>query len=241
MGQRTQPRAQRVLTVRVLGMDANGRPILQTAWTVNISRSGLVIEGLRSSVNLGEVVSLQFKDRKVRYRVVWTGETGSEQAGQLGLEQLNPQDDLWQLDLPPETESDPQERGAERRQQRRFEASLPVEVKSAQGSPIRAEISDISLSGCYVNTLFPAAIDSFVHIVFWIADQKLSVKGRVRTCVRGVGCGIEFIDVPAVAKKLLAQYFASGCRPASDRREGANGTATEAEITAAPAPPRTTR
>jgi len=241
MGQRTQPRAQRVLTVRVLGMDANGRPILQTAWTVNISRSGLVIEGLRSSVNVGEVVSLQFKDRKVRYRVVWTGETGSEQAGQLGLEQINPQDDLWQLDLPPETESDPQERGAERRQERRFEASLPVEVKPAHGTPIRAEISDISLSGCYVNTLFPAAVDSFVHIVFWIADQKLSVKGRVRTCVLGVGCGIEFIDVSAEAKKLLAEYFTSDCRPACDRREVANSPAVEAEITVAPNPPRTPR
>ncbi|MFI5090846.1 MAG: PilZ domain-containing protein [Terriglobales bacterium] len=230
-----------MLTVRILGMDANGRPILQTAWTVNISRNGLVIAGVRSSVNLGEVVSLQYKDRKVRYRVVWTGETGSGQAGQLGLEQLNPQDDLWQLDLPPETDSDPQERGADRRQQRRFEASLPVEVKSTQGAPIRAEMSDISLSGCYVNTLFPAAIDSFVHIVFWVGDQKLSVKGRVRTCVLGVGCGIEFIDVSAEAKKLLAQYFASGCRPASDRREGGTGTTTEAEITVTQAPSRTNR
>ncbi len=241
MGKRTEPRAQRALTVRVLGMDVNGRPILETAWTLNISRHGLVLQGLRSRVNPGDVLSLQHNGRKVRYRVIWAGEAGTERAGHLGLKKINRQDDLWQLDLPPATERDLRERGAERRQQRRFEASLPVEVRSPQSAPIRAEIADINLSGCYVNTLFPAALDSIVNIVFWFGDQKLSVKGKVRTCVLGVGCGIEFVDLSAENSKLLAEYLENRCRPASDRREGANGPATEAEITIAQAPSRTTR
>ena len=239
MGRRKQP--QCVLNVRVLGMDANGRPIRQDAWTVSPSRTGLVIGGLHSSVNIGEVLSLQFKDRKVRYRVVWAGEAGSPKAGQLGLEQVNPQDDLLQLDLPPETDSDLQDRGADRRLERRFEASLPVEVKATAGVPIRAEISDISLGGCYVSTLFPVAVGSVVNIVFWVGDEKVSVKGKVRTCVLGVGCGIEFTDVSAEAKKLLNEFFANGCRPASDRREGGRGPTTQAEITVAHGPAQNTR
>ena len=165
MGQRTQPRSQRVLTVRVLGMDVNGRPILQTLRTVNISRQRCGDRGSPFQRKPGEVVSLQYKDRKVRYRVVWTGETGSERAGQLGLEQLNLKMicGKWICRHRRRRSSDKQKRGAERRQQRRFEAFLPVEVRSqASGSPIRAETSDISLSGCYVNTLFPAPIDTVV-------------------------------------------------------------------------------
>jgi hypothetical protein len=236
MGKQTEVRAQGALSVRVLGMDANGRPMLETAQTVNISRHGVVIGGLRSRVNPGEVVSLQYKGRKVRYRVVWAGQ--GETAGQLGLEQINLQDDLWQQDAPLDTGGDTgfdtREPGAERRQQRRFETSLPVEVRSPQGAPIRAEISDVSLNGCYVNTLFPVPLDSVVTIVFWLGDDKLVVKGQARTSVLGVGCGIEFIDLSAEVSKGLAEYLQNTCQPATDRRKNAAGEpATHAEATAA--------
>ena len=101
MGNRTESRAQRSLEVRVLGMDASGHPILATARTVNISRHGVVLEGLASQVSPGEVLSLQYKGRKVRYRVIWSGEARTEQDGQLGLEKVTLRDDLWQQDMPP--------------------------------------------------------------------------------------------------------------------------------------------
>jgi hypothetical protein len=226
--------------VRVLGMDVNGHPIMETARTADISRHGVVLEGLRSRITPGEVVSLQYKGRKVRYRVVWAGE--AETAGKLGLEQTNPHDDLWQNDRAPEPDRDSTPRGAERRQQPRFEASLPVEVKSTQGAPIRAEITDISLSGCYVNTLFPVPLDSVVTIVFWLGDDKLAVKGRARTSVLGVGCGIEFVELSAAASQRLAEYLANRCNPAKDRRGAApGGPVTEAEVTIAAPSSRTTR
>jgi hypothetical protein len=221
--------------VRVLGMDVNGHPIMETARTADISRHGVVLEGLRSRITPGEVVSLQYKGRKVRYRVVWAGE--AETAGKLGLEQTNPHDDLWQNDRAPEPDRDSTPRGAERRQQPRFEASLPVEVKSTQGAPIRAEITDISLSGCYVNTLFPVPLDSVVTIVFWLGDDKLVVKGKTCTSVLGLGCGIKFADLSAAAGQRLTEYLENRCKPAKDRRAGAAGRrATEVEITIVQAP-----
>lgn len=255
MGNRTESRAQRSLEVRLLGMDVNGRPILATAQTVNVSRHGVVLAGLASRVSPGEVVSLQYKGRKVRYRVIWEGEAGTEKAGQLGLEQVNLQDNLWQQDLPAAAADTPPEtraRRAERRQQRRFEASLPVEVRSAEGAPIRAEISDISISGCYVNTLFPVPLDSIVTIVFWIGDDKLTAKGKVRTSILGVGLAIEFVDLSADTRQRLTEYLRCRCLPAVDRRRGAAGLTAkeavptakeaEAEVAAAPSSPsRTTR
>jgi hypothetical protein len=223
-------------------MDVNGHPIMETARTVNISRHGVVLEWLRSRINPGEVVSLQYKGRKVRYRVVWAAEAEAETVGQLGLEQINLKDDLWQHDLPPDAGRDTTPRGAERRQQPRFEASLPVEVKSTQGAPIRAEITDMSLSGCYVNTLFPVPLDSVVTIVFWLGDDKVAVKGRARTSVLGVGCGIEFMELSAAASQRLAEYLANRCNLAKDRRGAApGGPVTEAEVIIAAPSSRTTR
>jgi hypothetical protein len=242
MGNQTEGRAPSALVVRVLGMDVNGRPIMEPARTVNISRRGLVIEGLHSRLKPGEVVSLRYKGRKARYRVVWTGGAEGETAGKLGLEQINLKDDLWQHDLPPDSIRDSRARGAERRQRPRFEASLPVEVKSTQGGPIRAEITDISLSGCYVNTLFPVPLDSIVTIVFWLGDDKLVVKGKARTSVLGLGCGIEFRELSAAAGQRLTEYLENRCKPAKDRRGVApGGPVTEAEVTIAAPSSRTSR
>ena len=239
MGKRTEPRSQRALPVRVLGMDVNGRPILETAQTVNISRHGVVIEGLRSRVNPGEVVSLQYKNRKVRYRVVWEGEAGTSLAGQLGLEQVNLHDDLWQKDLPasPAASRDKQVRSGERRERRRFEACLPVELRCKQGVPVRAETSDVSLGGCHVNTLFPLPIDTVVTLVIWLRHQKLAVKGRVRTSVLGVGSGIEFVDLSEADGRQLAEYLESYCKPVTERRQdAADKPAAKSEVGAAEVP-----
>jgi PilZ domain len=221
MGKRTEPRAPRALQVRILGMGANGRPIIARAQTLNISRQGVVLEGVTSPVKSGEVVSLQYKDRKVRYRVIWAGEEGTSQASQLGLEKVNPKDDLWQDDLPPQEDgpdTHAHARRGERRHQRRFEAAFPVEVRSADGTPLRAQITDISLGGCYVNTLSPVTLDSIVTIVFWVGDQKLVVRGKVRTSIVGVGCGIEFVDMAPASKHMLEDFLQMRCPPVTDRR-----------------------
>jgi len=221
MGKRTEPRAPRALQVKILGMDATGRPLLAGARTLNISRQGVVLEGVSSPIQAGEVVSLQYKGRKVRYKVIWTGEKGTPQAGQLGLEKVNQKDDLWQQDLPPQEDgpdTHSRARRGERRHQRRFEATLPVEVRSSDGTPLRAQITDISVSGCYVNTLSPVTLDSIVSIIFWIGDEKLIARGKVRTSIVGVGCGIEFVDLPPADKQRLADYLEMRCPPATDRR-----------------------
>jgi len=240
MGKRTESRAQRSLEVRILGMDANGHPMLATAQTLNISRQGVVLQGVSARVNRSELVSLQYKNRKVRYRVVWAGEPGTENAGQLGLEKVSLRDDLWGEDLPPQDDApDTRIRRGERRQQRRFQASLPMEMRTAEGTPIRAEITDISLSGCYVNTLFPVPLDTIVSIVFWPGDDKMIVKGKVRASILGVGCGVEFVELSAVDRQRLEEFLDNRCLPANDRRLDAfeRSTKEEHEVPAEPASP----
>jgi PilZ domain len=212
MRKRTEPRVQRALSVRVLGMDSNGRAILETARTVNVSRSGVMVEGLASALTPGDVVSLKYEDRKARFRVVWAAKPGTPQQGQIGLEQVQPGDDLWQLGRVGQEPC-----GTERRRQPRFETSLPVEVRSAQGAPIRAQLSDISLGGIYVNTLVPLPVHAGVTVLIWLGDHKLMLNGKVRTSVPGVGCGIEFGDLSAEDSSRLTEYL-NTCTPAEDKR-----------------------
>lgn len=47
-GQRRDPRIQAKLPVRIAGIDANGRPLLQVVTTRDISRQGALLQGIRN-------------------------------------------------------------------------------------------------------------------------------------------------------------------------------------------------
>ena len=72
---------------------------LQSAHTVDISTSGVRLAGLKSPLDLGEVLEVECSNRKASYRVVWTGAHGTAKDGQAGLERLAADADIWKLDL----------------------------------------------------------------------------------------------------------------------------------------------
>ena len=72
---------------------------VQSAHTVDISKSGARLAGLEESLEPGEVVELECGDREAAFRVVWTGAAGTANAGQVGLECLAADADLWTVNL----------------------------------------------------------------------------------------------------------------------------------------------
>lgn len=230
MSKRKEARVQRPLQVRVMGMDVNGRPILATARTLNISRHGVVVAGLASRVNPGEVISLQYKGRKVRYRVIWAGDPLSGTGGQLGLQTVNLEDDLWQEDLPKiESFNDIRPRGRQRRQKSRYEIRIPVELRSDTKGPIWADIGDMSASGCYVKTLFPMVPGTSVTVTIRLGDDHLTAKGIVRNSLKGVGCGVEFHGLLPKDQLALMAFCRTHGIPARERR-ATTGNAAKPEL-----------
>lgn len=61
-----------VLPVKVFGMDANHRPFCQYATARELTAEGAVVEGLENHLRSGEIVGLQYKEKKAPARVVWT-------------------------------------------------------------------------------------------------------------------------------------------------------------------------
>src|SRR5580704_7394212 len=99
MDRRRNPRVTACLPVCVWGMDAHALPFMQSATVRNISSSGAVIQGLCRQVRLGGILEVQFGDEKAQFRVVWAGQLGSRRAGEIGLERLASEPNIWDLNL----------------------------------------------------------------------------------------------------------------------------------------------
>ena len=95
---RQNPRIPSAVRVVVRGMDPN--PFIHTAYTVDISRTGARLDGVGYLVKPGVTVEVQRRwHGRSRYRVVWVGQIGTEQANQLGLVCLDPEKNIWDLKL----------------------------------------------------------------------------------------------------------------------------------------------
>jgi hypothetical protein len=80
----------------------------------------------------------------------------------------------------------------DRRQHPRFKVRIPIEFfTEGSDSPIRGATSDLSLRGCYIETVFPFAIGTRLELKLQI-DGTLLVLATVVTSHPQVGNGIQF-------------------------------------------------
>jgi hypothetical protein len=84
----------------------------------------------------------------------------------------------------------------ERRNSRRYAMVLAAEViELPRGAKLSARTSDISRTGCYVDTLNPLAQGSRVRIRFTHHQEEFEGVGSVVYVSQGLGMGIVFSDV----------------------------------------------
>jgi c-di-GMP-binding flagellar brake protein YcgR len=80
----------------------------------------------------------------------------------------------------------------ERRNRPRVKVRVPVELFLENSeSPIRGATADLSLSGCYIETMFPLAIGTSLELKLQV-DGTLLVLAKVVTCDPQVGNGMQF-------------------------------------------------
>lgn len=80
----------------------------------------------------------------------------------------------------------------ERRETARLKLRVPVEIYTeGSDSPIRGATSDLSLGGCYIETIFPFPVGTELELKLQI-DGTLLVLATVVTCDPQVGNGIHF-------------------------------------------------
>ncbi len=82
-----QPGSRRAfrVPVQVWGVNGSGSPFFQTAHTVDVELLGACLEGLAHTVVAGEILGLEYRGCKARFRVVWVGQSGTPDAGKVEL------------------------------------------------------------------------------------------------------------------------------------------------------------
>jgi hypothetical protein len=83
----------------------------------------------------------------------------------------------------------------ERRRYPRIKVKVPVELVCEGKAPMRTATDEISLCGCYIETMFTMDIGTRLSVSFSLSDGIVRCLGVVATKYPQVGNGIDFIDI----------------------------------------------
>jgi len=104
----------------------------------------------------------------------------------------------------------------ERRRHPRVKMRVRVEVTPAgRKFATGAVTSDISLGGCYIETMFPLAKGTEVEITLHMGEGVLAV-GKVMTCDPNIGNGIMFTNILPEDREELRTQLEAAQRDSND-------------------------
>jgi hypothetical protein len=92
------------ISVRLWGLDRNGKVFSQNVKTLNIATSGARLFGVTAALERGYIVGLQCGNMRARFMVMWVGEKDSPREGQIGLRAA--ENGIWSVALPRASDED---------------------------------------------------------------------------------------------------------------------------------------
>lgn len=208
MGKRRARRIPATLSVRLWGMDANGRPFIEVSKTKNVSRTGALLNGIHRKLAVGEIVGLRCNERKYRFRVVWTGKQGTTDADSIGLQSLDPGEWIWDgLRLPlDDTDIYARPIQHDRRTSARVKCLVSAEVISHASQKVLVFATNLSASGCYIPMPYPLPVEAQVSIALWLNEQqKIWVDGIVVSSHLQTGMGVKFTGLTKRNSEAIEQ------------------------------------
>jgi hypothetical protein len=195
MGRRSQPRKQVEVPVRIFGTDSHGQIFSDKVITVNVSRNGAELAGVRPDLGLDEIVGLTYGSNRVHFRVKWIGETGTPRAGHVGLQNIAPEKPLWDFPLPADAVDFFQPAVVELRKNRRLSCQNSIEIHAHDGPSFWGTVSDVSLGGCYVEIPIPMELGKSLKVGIWFGQTKAWAEARVAHTTPGMGVGLKFTAI----------------------------------------------
>jgi PilZ domain len=97
---------------------------------------------------------------------------------------------------------------SDRRRHTRFTAKVQIELRlEGDDTPIRAETSDLSRGGCYLQLSFTLTEGTHVQGRLWLDGAPVKFRGRVVTAHPQFGNGIMFTEFEDNGEQLLGSYL----------------------------------
>ena len=104
--------------------------------------------------------------------------------------------------------SDAAQHDPERRRYPRLKAKIPVEIRCGSSAAMRTATDEVSVCGCYVETIFTMDVGTRLALLFSCGDVQISTNAVVATKYPQVGNGIDFIDMNAEDRLKLGEFLA---------------------------------
>jgi c-di-GMP-binding flagellar brake protein YcgR len=213
---RNNKRVHIALPIRITYWDQDNKPGLEMACTYDISASGARISKLRSVSQAGEIVAVERGRNKAYCRVVWIGDDKSKLHGQLGLQCVEPDRNLWEAELRDmedvyekvEKNHQPAKSAlaGNRRRRERVEVEGKAEIVKSDSIALNesyvAELKDLSEIGCLVKTKEVLPFGTDIKLTLKVGNHDLALKGRVKHAMPD-GAGIEFAQVRKSDRQTL--------------------------------------
>jgi hypothetical protein len=195
MGRRSQPRKPVEVPVRIFGTDSHGQVFSEKVTTVNVSRNGAELAGVRPALALDEIIGLTYGSNRVHFRVKWIGEPGTARAGHVGLLNIAPEKPLWDFELPAAIKDDYEAASVEHRKNVRYRCQNSIEIHTPEGASFWGRVADLSQTGCYVEIPIPFELGKKLKIGIWFGQTKAWAEARVAHQTPGVGVGLMFTEI----------------------------------------------
>ena len=216
---RYDKRVQLAIPLRVVTWDAQKRPQLDMACTLDVSLRGARLYGARPNLKVGEVVTVERGRQKIFCRIVWIGAADGAQKGQIGVQAVEAGKSLWENEMrevgdqftPIAAQPDLRSPTERKRKYHRLHTDtqarvLPQRPGMADGDLTDGRITNISESGCLLISSARLEIGTPVQVVVELPNYDLAVRGKVRH-VGPDGLGIQFAEVRKSDRQLLRYWL----------------------------------
>jgi hypothetical protein len=221
MGKRNSPRIEQTHEARIFGLDDSGKPFSIKAETVDVSVTGVRLRGVDQFQFPGQTIGLESEGKKSRFLVKWVGRKGSANEGHIGLKNVDPANQIWDMPQvrqlrdnfsPPKAHDLLRDNQVlkwfEWRNDRRLFRRLPTRAGAKVVYPgIKNEgwgiCSDISTTGCFIETMWPLAVDTRLDVVLRLNGREVRARAVVRSAKPQWGMGLEFIKISDEDKAFL--------------------------------------
>jgi len=97
-GKRRHKRIKMVLPLRVWTGEGSEKPYQELAHTLDITPRGARLGAIRQELQPGEKLTVQYRQRKIQFRVVWVRQLEGSSEYQIGVEAAD-NNETWGLEL----------------------------------------------------------------------------------------------------------------------------------------------
>ena len=92
---RQESRTQADIAVRISGRDISGDLFAQSAVASCISGGGALLSGMERKLRTGDLVWVEYEERKARFRIVWVRDSESGRKTQAAVHKLENEECPW--------------------------------------------------------------------------------------------------------------------------------------------------